>query len=1366
MSRKSAFSFYLSIAASILSLVCVAPTAFAQHGSEGTVSVTVVDPSDSVVPSAQLELRDLATNIAMKAETSDHGTHTFVNLPLGTYRLSVSKAGFKAQTFDSVVVQASKTTDINAKLSVGAVTETVEVSTTASPVIETTTNEIGTVVDMKQIEQLPIQGRDLAQLSQLIPGYTGGQNNEGGTWNGLPAIDQGNSVDGTIGSTSRMKFGGNAAPSISPRLENIEGMTVNTEQLDMNQGFGQASMQVNFVTRRGGNQFHGRVFEDFRNAVLNAQSWANDASNFVDPSNPIPKNAVKLNDFGGSLSGTIIKNKLFFFGDYSEHKQPGVVDAKNWLLTSAAQSGIFTYLGTEPTPVLHTVNLFTLAQNQGINRALSPATTAVFSAYPSLSGVNVTSAPNGDLNLQQANWQVANPITQYFPAVRVDYTANNKMRFNLAWNMLKSWYPVNTGFPAAVPDFPGSTWTKTGGGVKTKNYTSSFGFDYTISSNLVNEFRGGFLYDYSLFSGNAAPLQPGVPQVGWNWPGAPYPLGTQMSGTVDYTATGTYYPIFNASDTMTWQHKAHTLNFGFSWYQEQDHYYNGVLGFPVVSMGLSPGDKALNAFTGSTIPNSTSAQQGVAQQLYAILTGTVGSSNGVNAVSGQFAYDPGTHQFMNSLGAYNLDELQRAWALHFQDSYRLRPTFTLNYGLRWDFTGPNHDLTGAYHNADQAAMFGPSGFNNLFNPGVFKGTLTPTIAARPSPYGSWNKSPQPAVGFAWNPRGGDGWMGKLLGNSNTVIRGGISLKKFTEPQQYFWNQASDIGAFYYQSFALNANNNPGASNFAPGSLILNTPFLFNNSPQQFQLPTGKAYSLSPQAYVPSEPESDFTFVGGAPGANGVDPHLQQPYTTSWNFGIQRQLGQSRALEVRYVGNRTLRQWMYQDINEVNIFQSGQYGVLTNFKAAQQNLAINNASGNANYQGSFADHGLPGQQAMPLFDAAFKGGAEFVDASGNPTHCPDGLAADYCNGGLVTDLNTGSAGAIGQALSNNNGTAPYFCNLVADSTGANPFGPCTAAINGVNWSGPAGPGLPINFFQANPLQAGNPALYLVAEGYSNYNGLQFDFRQRQWHGLQFDANYTWSHTLGLTTPNNWQGQTYTFTLRNMRLGYGPSLFDIRHSLNLNGTYDLPFGKGKAFANHGGALDRVVGGWTLGTIFNFQTGTPFLLSGGNNNFNNEFGSLALGDGGVELHGVTASQLQSAVGVYRIPGSAQVSFLSPKYAIPGVGANPQYITANTTPGTIGQRVWLYGPHFWNDDLSISKRFAITERVAFNFQSEMLNVFNHPNFQPGAGGGCNYYCYPGFTPFVQSSGFGTGTTSPNFNQDSPNQGARVIELRANIEF
>ena len=225
---KSAARIVIAVAAF---LVIGVPGVQAQHGSEGTVTVTVLDPSGSVVQGAQLELRDLATNDARVGETQDRGTHTFVNLSLGKYKLTVTKTGFQTQVFTDVVVQAAQTTDISATLKVGTTSETVEVSGGTAPLVETTTNAIGTTVDLKQIEDLPLQNRDLTALSQLVPGYNG-------TWDGLPSIAQGNNIDGVISSPSRMKFGGNAQAIVSPRIEAIEEMTVQSEQLNLDQGFG------------------------------------------------------------------------------------------------------------------------------------------------------------------------------------------------------------------------------------------------------------------------------------------------------------------------------------------------------------------------------------------------------------------------------------------------------------------------------------------------------------------------------------------------------------------------------------------------------------------------------------------------------------------------------------------------------------------------------------------------------------------------------------------------------------------------------------------------------------------------------------------------------------------------------------------------------------------------------------------------------------------------------------------------------------------------------------------------------------------------------------------------------------------------
>lgn len=1336
--RTSTCGRFCLVAIAVVLTGLSALSAWAQHGSEGTITVTVLDASGSVVQGAQLELRELATNELHKAETQAGGTYTFSNLPLGKYQLKVTKTGFQSQVYSDVVVQAAQTTDIKAGLKVGTINETVEVSGGTAPVIDTTTNAIGTTVDMRQIEDLPLQGRDLTSLSHLVPGYEGyGPLN--GTWDGLPSIAQGNNIDGVIGSPSRMKFGGNDQAIVSPRVEAIEEMTVQSEQLNLDQGYGQANMQLNFVTRHGTNTFHGRIYDDFQNDGLNANSWYNNAITALDPSNPAPKNLLHINDFGASLGGSIIKDKLFFFGSYAERRIPGAYSTSNNLFTPAAQAGNFTYNG-------QTVNLFTLAQNYNAANPGANLPTSVLNCSGSfcpssvLSAVNsstsagqLTPSATGDPNLNQINWQVNNPQVSYFPAVRVDYIATQKMRLNLAWNMTKDNFAG-----ANPPDFPGSAFANTGAGNRDTSYTLALGFTQTLSPTLVNEVRGGFLYNVNLGAYNAPGLNINAPQLGWNYPNVPYPQGSQMSGTVFYSGINTEYPVFTASDTMTWQHGAHTMNYGVSWWREQNHYYNPVAGYPVVNFGLAGGDPALNAFTTATLPGAstgTGGQLNAAQQLYAILTGRI---SGVQGGGGGYPFVTSANNYVHELGRYNLDELTWGSGLFFQDSYRVKTNFTLNYGLRWDFTSADKDLSKLYHSASPAAIFGPSGVGNLFNPGSFTSDpngLNPTLTQNPTPYNSWKKAFQPAIGFAWNPSS-NSRIGKMMGGERTVVRGGFSLRNFTEPQQYVWNQASDYGSFYYQSFFLNANTSGATGTFAPGSLAISD---FNpGATDPTQAFTGYAYGLSPQTFLSSEAASDFTFAGG-PGLNGMNPKIQQPYTESWNFGIQRQVGESRAIEVRYIGSHTARQWLNINPNEINVFgTTSQFpnSFLTQFKNAQTNLAINQTQGIT----SFADNGYAGQQPTPIFDAAFAG-----EASGG-TGVP---FSDYGAGNFITQLQTGQAGAMASGLAGIGGAANYICNLVGAG-----FGPCA---NYVGYTGP-GAGYPINYFQANPYSQGIGSSYTIAEGYSNYDALQVDFRQRAWHGLQFDANYTWSHTLGIATQNNWQGQGAIFTVRDMRLSYGPTLFDLRHVVHVNGTYDLPFGKGKDFANHGGALDHIVGGWTLGTIFTFQTGAPFLLLGGTNTFND------YADGGVILNGVTPAQLQSSVGKYSIPGTTTVAVINPKYlASPtGGGANQTYIAPNNIPGTFGQRVWLHGPHNTFDDVSISKHFPITERFRFTLQAEMLNAFNHPTFSTGAtNGGVNF----GFNS-IQSGGFGIVGSPINIYPNSPNGGARAIELRGNFEF
>ena len=1276
----------LAVCVALFSLA--APALWAQS-IEGSINVTVTDPDGAMIPGARLDLRAVATNDLRSAATQESGAYRFVGLSIGNYALTITKPGFAQAVVDPVVVQVARVTDVSVQLKIGQTTTVVEVAASSEPVLEMTSNMIGTTIDVAQIENLPLGGRDLSQLAHLSPGYTG-------TWNGLPVEALGNNIDGVSSSSSRMKFESTGAPTVSPRIENIEEMTVQTDQIDLDQGFGLATTQMNFVTRSGTNSFHGRGYEDFQNSDLNANSWSNNAGGVSRP-------RLILNNFGGSVGGPIIKNKLFFFGSFSMSKQPGSAVPFNSVLTSAAQQGIFTYTGSDG--VSHQVNVLQAAQNSGLGlpSSINPVIAQEFGTInKSLQYGSVS--PLADPNLNTLKWLQDNPTTYYYPAGTIDYHATDNLRFHLAFNQTREVQPSS-----GAPLFPGPDFADQSAGHRSNNATFALGVDYTFSPTVVNQFKAGFLYNPNWsdpWTGSGTP--PWVTSVGtvsWNFPNVPYPQGGTMSGAQYNLPITTYYPVITLSDTLSWQRGQHQLKFGFSGTQEHDFYWNAPGAIPAYSLGLATGDPAFGAFTNSgstpTLPGANSTQLNEAEQLYAILTGRL---NGVGDNGEGFGLNLQTKTYNHTQGStYNLNEMFRAWGLFAQDSWRLTPNLTINAGLRWDFTGDDYDLTGAYHNATPSDIYGPSGVGNVFQPGNLPGNNNPVLTARAHAYDGWKVTPQPSAGFAWRPDYKDGFLGKVVGD-HTVLRGGFSMRRFTESQQYVWNMATDFGALYFQDFYLNPNTTGAAGTFTPGSLSLGD-----------KLPP---YGYSPAStYQAVAPLSQFTFAGTI-GMNGMNPKIAQPYTQSWNFGIQRELGPSRVLEVRYNGNRARHLWLTKNINEVNVFENG---FLAQFKAAQQNLAINQQHGVS----SFANNGYSGQTATPVFDAAFKG------QSSGGTGVP---LADYANGQFINDLNTGQVGALANTLAGNPG---YFCNLVGAG-----FAPCA---NNVGYTG-AGAGYPTNYFQANPYSAGGQIAYMDAIGYSNYNGLQVDFRQRQWHGIQFDANYTWSHNLGVASPNQWLGQVQQYTIRDLGLNYGPALNDTRHVAHVMATVDLPFGNGHRWLDRRGVVNGIFGGWTIGSIFTFQTGQPLPTFGGNMTYND------YGDGGIALHGITAQTLQSSIGVYHVASGGYVNLVNPTYLSPnGGGANPTYLTPNTTAGTIGSSMYLYGPHQIYEDASLSKAIPITERVRFLVQAEFLNIFNHPVF--GWGNNTEF----NFNNSVQASSFGTG-----YEMSTP----RRIELRANIEF
>jgi carboxypeptidase family protein len=1265
------FGFPKGLAVVVLLAALTCWQGFAQTSDVGSVTVNVIDASGATVPDAQLQVRNIETNDIRRAATQANGSYSFPNLPFGIYELTVSKAGFDSQVFQSVQVQTSRITTVNVSLKVGGTTQTVTVADTATPLVETDSSTLSDTIDTKQVVNLPVNGRNIMSLAFLVPGWssTNGVGSTFGTWDNLPggAVVSAD-FDGTPGISNRFRSGGfqYGTTAVQPRIEDVAEMTIQTAQLDLG-GIGTSAMRISIVTRHGTNAFHGRLYEDFRNTDLNANSWSNNARN-------LPRNILKLNDFGASVGGPVLKDKLFFFGTFAESIQPFSGTVNSTVLNPQAQTGIYQFKNS--AGVLQSLNLLTVAGAAGLPSTLNSNVASSLAAISSVYNKG-SLIPTSDPNIFTLSFPYTHQDTIYYPTIRVDWNTTDKVKMYLSYGQTKTFNDLTN-----APQFPGNlpqdqlTYTSS----RHNNRIVGYGLDWLFRPTLINQFHAGYMYQYDLFDSETLGIDlPNLFRQNW-----PYGLTSLYGNAYPRRPISSFYPLLNAVDNLNWQKGAHSFVFGASWFREQDHYWNGPGGEPNYTFNLDPLDPATNAINNALSSQSQTVQTN-ARSLYALLAARVSRvSIGVGR-----PLDPATGQY-KPFGSYNLDEVQAASGFWAQDRWRVRPNLTVNYGLRWDIYGDNHDVNGFYSSPPSIAdLWGPTPIGVVDSPGTLGGVADPTFQARVHVYNTQYKNFSPAIGVAWSPSRSDGMLGRIIGKNKTVIRAGYSLRSYLEGAQNFWAFASNSGQFFFQSGSITPNVGGGTGTFQPGSLTFGS-----------QLP---GYLLQPPVYSKTVPAANLwgsTFWG-------MNPNIRMPYVQQWNFGIQRQIGAGSAIEVRYVGNLSLHQWLSYDINEVNIFENG---FLKEFQNAQGNLAINKANGKGN---SFANNGLPGQQPLPIFAGAF----------GSPT------SSNFSNSTFVNNLNNGAAGNMAQTLATNK---TFYCNLV----GTSHWAPCVA--QGITASVP-GAGYPINFWQTNPYASG--VNYLDAAGHTNYHALQIDFRQRLTHGMQFNVNYSWAHSLGIAAQDGIQGQgnNIYYTQRNFRLNYGPSIFDIRHVVHASGTYDLPFGKGRQFMHDSKLADYTIGGWTLGTIIVIQSGNPAI-------FGNGFGTLNNGDSGVILNGVTLGNLNNAVGVFR-SGNPWVYTIDPKFIGANGAANTSLLGPNNIAGAFGYRPYVYGPGWYNMDFSLNKTVPIRESIRFTFQAEFLNATNHPTFTIA-------------NLSVQSPSFGQSTNGNAFSQ------ARRIEFRANLEF
>ena len=1322
----------------LVAALFVAEFAVAQGRTEGQLSGRVLDPSGAAVPGANLTLTQSNTGANLTATTNASGAYVFATVPPGTYKLTVDAKGFARTILNEVVVYTARNTDLDVNVTLGSTSQSVEVQAEGT-VLETTTNTLATTVVGDSIQELPLNGRDILPFAQLVPGAQVGGDLRFTTYNSMPNGAINITVDGTNNNFQRFRTSTTAFYSAAPlRVGAIDEVSVSTSNLTADAG-AEGAVTLRFTTKRGTNQFHGSAFWEAYNSAFNANSFANDALLSAGLTAQGRKQPFHTNDFGFNIGGPIIKNKLFFFGNFEWENQPSTMLFTEGVLTPFAQAGNFSYTradnGQQQTVSLYNIAATYAAANPSANISSTPNANvqAVLSQINALAKKGTLEPNNTDpylLALQNTlSFTAPQDTKQRWPTLRIDFLPNPKVTWHTSYDLYWRTYPRQPFYP--------------GPGVQQNGFQSSYstfstGLDWTINSHLINQTNFGILNTQERAQpGNSFNAYQGINFL----PVA----GSFVNGSAAFTPPVPFSnavlpeprnnPVWDFTDNVTLNHGNHTFTFGFHFRYSNQHDVNTQPPVPE-NIGISSVDNVAAAmFNTGSDPACTADTQGCfpgglstagnnqalvnAEALYTALTGRVSS------ISGFVPLDTSSKKYLSG-GVTSIKEKQSLGGLYLQDGWKVTPHLSLNYGLRWQFSGALVNTDNYFNSPTIRDLYGPS--TALFQPGVLNGNPNPILQLRPSGYSGDYKQFAPNFGFAWNPSFDEGFLHKLSGGDSLVIRGGFAINRYDEGWIPWENVAT--GAISNQTVSLNPGQfTPGSISFDPVGTSL--PPL-NSIPGSFTLPM---------------PEANLTFTRDGTFST-VDPRIRTPYIENWTFGFERRLAGNWALDVNYVGNHSVHMWEAYDLNEVNIFQkvNGFTSFLQDFQNAQANF---NVSGGTTFAGL---------NPTPILSQAFG-----PPGAGSPFQDPHNLFL----------VQSGQAGALAGLITQ---TPAFFCNLVG-----NTFSPCV--LQGYNSNAPTPLAYPINFFQVNPYATGQALTLLSDPGSESYNGLQVQVKHPSRHGLSMMMNYTYSHSL----TNRYLGDYFQadgalvdfYTLRDPRLNRVPSPYDLRHVFKTYLNYELPFGKGKAYRSGNSIVDNITGGWTVGTIVAAQTGRNFKLSASNpfdgtagvNTFNywdgptpaNANGTPAgilsyvpnQNDSGVALNGITPSQLQSKVGVY-FTGNPNVPVSVLPQSLFGTGGAIQPFS---TPGQLGSIVFLKGPRLFNTDISIIKAIPITERVKMNIYCEMLNAFNHPNFNFTNG----FYSFGTNNP----AQFLSVTNGPPFAPGTVGQnGNRQIQFRMVVAF
>jgi hypothetical protein len=1234
--RKSRF-FSFHFAVGFIAVLISAGIAVGQS-DRGAIVGTILDSAGGAVEGAAITATGVETGTVYKTTSTSTGAYRFSSLVLGHYDITATKQGFKISTDTRVEVQINSTASLDITLQPGNVQETITVLADA-PSLETDTSEMGTVIESKEILELPLSlnatGQSFLRSPEtfvfLVPGTQGPGTNQDG--NASAGIFQSKLSGGQNFSTEVLLDGvsttradsGSAFDQTAPSVEALSEFKVLTSTFNAEYGRTSGGIE-SFSTKSGTNDYHGSAFDLFRNTALDANSWNN---NF----NGAPRPADHQNDFGGSLGGPVRipklydgRHKTFFFFSWEQYRNnPGTTSLDTLPTQAELQNGDFSALLGAPTGAINPCDGTPVLKGQ----IFDPSTTktVMVGGQP----VQCRTAFPGNI-VPPSDWDpVAKKVLSFLTVVpnQTGTTANLNGLINnfvflssqqrrdttMSFRIDQNWGTKNKfffsyssrdqGTPNGSDDLPGPL----NGNFNNSNFTHYLrgGWDYTIAPNLLNSLTIGFnrLNNLSKADSVTGPDWPSVLGIGnANGPVFPQfsfngsPLGIGYTGFSTQSYNGHVPNSLVTAENVRWIKGRHSFDFGFEWRAYQ---------YSFVADGNTSPAYGFSNFQTAYTTNSTTTGDPFASFLLGL---------------------PNQEQLSVTLTDPRLSSYY--YAAYVQDDFKIRRDLTLNLGLRYDIDTPRHEDHGDQSNLDLT----------IPNPGA-PGELGALVYGSMSNQGqTYFKDLGPRVGFAYAPA-------ELFGHiRNIVVRGGYAI--------YY-------AALFYDDLPT------GTIQFSNGNVVQPTFSSQNNfTPVQ-------ALSAGFPSYAPPVNSTDPSRLNGT-NVGYIAPQYGRPgMTQNWSLEVQKQLAPDLILSLGYVG--------------------------VNGSHLHTNIAQVNA-------------------LTPQF---------------------------YSLGNTLTDSVTSAAGA--SALASLGVTVPswYVPLYGSNATVGQLLRP---------------------FPQYLDVGGSNNGMCSCLEnlGVSTYNAFQAKLERRFRNGLNLLASYTFSKTLtnadsAIPVFSGFSsGEFASQDPFNPKTQKALSYQDTPHMLVLSYIYELPAGPGKKYLNHGVA-SKVLGGWQIGGVQRYQSGTPTIL------------------------GTNAPSAPFTDGSFRyslVPGQP---LLAPNHgSFNPFGANSG-CTENTANGTftanssnnyfncaafmdpnatglVAQRGYVYGdaplilgnvrsePYF-NEDFAVLKRTTIRENQSIVFKVDIPNAFNRHIFGTRDGG-------------LTDSTFGVSGGS-GFNVVSP---VRAIQLTLRYQF